>query len=108
MWAATRWTAGHSFKAALPTSEMQNYNDGRGVVYGMLIFHNDSLIDFKDVSSAQLPGASQVRDYGVCDDAGATWAAVHFWAYQRNYPAGFRDFEHTDYGQGQVYGSLLV
>jgi hypothetical protein len=107
-WALHRWAVAHGYKTALPTFEYTDYHDGNGRVYGVLAFDNDSPVDARDVPGADLPGSSPVHDYGQCEDAAANWRAVNLWAYRHQYPAGFPDFEHADYGHGQVYGSLLV
>ena len=49
MWGVTRWAVAHGFKGALPTCEMQDYHDGRGVVYGAVLFHNGCPLDGRDV-----------------------------------------------------------
>jgi HSP20 family protein len=108
VWAATRWALSHGHKTALPTFEEADYNDGRGTVYGMVIFQSDSPAVFHDIDQSELEGADLVLPYGKCDHPASTWRAVNLWAYRHGYFAGFPTFEAAEYGQGVVYGAHLV
>jgi HSP20 family protein len=106
--AANRWARSRGHKTALPTFEEADYNDGRGTVYGMVIFHSDSPVVFHDIDQSELEGPGLVLPDGKCDHPGGTWRAVSLWAYHHGYFAGFPTFEAADYGQGMVYGAHLI
>jgi HSP20 family protein len=108
VWAANRWALSHGHKTALPTFEEADYNDGRGTVYGLVIFHDDSPVVFHDIDKTELEGSDIVLPYGKCDHPASTWRAVNLWAYRHGYFAGFPTFDAADYGGGMVYGAHLV
>ncbi len=89
------WAKHHSYGGGMPNMHQADY--GNGKVYGTILFSQESL-EWKNVSKNQLGNPS---------DVGERFKAVHSFASNNGYPAGFPNFHQADYGDGTVYGILL-
>ena len=96
-----RWATAHGFFHGWPNFEQANYHDGRGVVYGTRLIRPGSNIEWRDVPRREL-GAPELSNIEGC------WRAAHRWAIAHGYGTGMPTFEQADYGNGVVYGIVLL
>jgi len=86
----------HGFPGGFPNFHQADYGDG--VVYGTLLL---STATWRDVLAA---------DFGnpAGGDIGARFRATNDYARRQGFAAGFPNFHQANYGQGLVYGTILV
>lgn len=71
---------------------------GKGLLYGSVVFQSDA-VDVKDIPTEELgyPSSSEQR-----------FRAIANWATRRGYVGGFPTFHQANYGQGDVFGAVLI
>ena len=90
------WATKNGYAGGFPNFHQADY--GNGVVYGAILIKIDSA-DQHDISIAEL---------GNPDGAEARFSSVHDWATKNGYAGGFPNFHQADYGNGVVYGAILI
>lgn len=88
----------NGFVGGYPNFHQANY--GQGTVYGTFLFRSD-VAEWRDVAASELgnpPG----------DDIDARFRATNDYAVRQGFAAGFPNFHQADYGQGIVYGTVLL
>jgi hypothetical protein len=93
--AVNDWAVRNGYAAAFPNFHQADY--GRGVVYGTILLKQG--VEKRDIPASELgnPANNEAR-----------FRAVHDWATRNGYVAGFPNFHQADYGQGVVYGTILL
>ncbi|NEZ54981.1 hypothetical protein [Adonisia turfae] len=94
--AVNDWAGKNSYKAGFPNFHQADY--GNGVVYGTFLL-KDNATEWRDIPAA---------DLGNPGDIGARFRAVNDWAVKNGYRGGFPNFHQADYGNGVVYGTILI
>ncbi len=89
------WATRNGYVAGFPNFHQADY--GQGVVYGTILFKEG--VEWRDIPASELgnPANNEAR-----------FRAVHDWATRNGYVAGFPNFHQADYGQGVVYGTILI
>lgn len=101
---AWRWSATHDyavrsgFYSGFPNFHAADY--GQGTVYETVLIKL-GLVEWRDVPAADL-------GYPPFNDAAARIRATHDYALRHGYYTGFPNFHYADYGQGLVYGTILL
>lgn len=90
------WARKNGYAAGFPNFHQANY--GQGIVYGTILL-KDGTVEARDVSASELGNPS---------DNEARFRAINDWATKNGYAAGFPNFHQADYGQGVVYGTILI
>ena len=88
----------HRFLSGFPNFHQADY--GQGVVFGTLLLGGDAA-EWRDVPAAQL-GNPPIHDVG------ARFRATNDYASRNGFVGGFPNFHHANYGQGTVYGTILI
>lgn len=86
----------HGFVGGFPNFHQADY--GCGTVFGTILVRDG---EWKDIRASDLgnpPGG----------DWGARFRATNDWAARNGYVGGFPNFHQADYGNGLVYGTLLL
>jgi len=96
--AANDYAAREGYPAAFPNCEQADH--GQGVVYGTILM-KPGTTEWRDVPRAEL-GDPQI------DDVPAMMRAANDYASRYGFAAGFPTFHQADYGQGVVYGIVLL
>ena len=91
-----RWADNHGYVSGVPTFQQANF--GGGTVYGAYLLKPGTAI-VRDISASELGNPANMED---------RFRAINRWASDHGYAAGFPNFEQADYGQGTVYGAVLV
>ena len=88
----------HGFFTGFPNFHEADY--GSGVVYGTILLR-DTQADWRDVPRTE---------YGVyhIEDVPAMFRAANDYAGRQGYPAAYPNFHQADYGNGVVYGTILI
>ncbi len=86
----------NGYRGAFPNFHQADY--GNGVVYGCILIKKEGA-DWRDVSASELgnPGSSEAK-----------FRAINDYAYRNGYRGGFPNFHQANYGNGVVYGSILI
>lgn len=90
------YAVANGFVGGFPNFHQADY--GQGVVYGTILLKPGCAI-WQDVSASTL---------GNSDSSEARFIAVHNYAVANGFIGGFPNFHQADYGQGVVYGCLLI
>ena len=71
---------------------------GKGLFYGAILLQSEA-VDRQDIPAQELgfPSSSEER-----------FRAINNWAARRGYVGGFPNFNQADYGQGVVFGVVLI
>ncbi len=96
--ASNDWASRNGYLTGFPNFHQADY--GNGVVYGTILIKRGTG-EVRDVLARQLgdpPG----------DDIEARFRATNDWAVRNGFAAGFPNFHEADYGQGRVYGTVLL
>jgi hypothetical protein len=96
--ATSDYATRNGFVGGFPNFHQANY--GRGLVYGTFLFSADAA-EWRDVPAAEL-------GYPPGNDVGARFRATNDYANRHGFAGGFPNFYQADYGQGLVYGTLLI
>jgi len=96
--AANDYAGRQGYPAAFPNCEQADH--GQGVVYGTILMKPGST-EWRDVPRAEL-GNPQI------DDVPAMMRAANDYSSREGFAAGFPTFHQADYGQGVVYGIVLL
>src|SRR5450756_1340609 len=96
--AANDYAGRQGYPAAFPNCEQAD--NGQGVVYGTILMKPGST-EWRDVPRAEL-GNPQI------DDVPAMMRAANDYSSREGFAAGFPTFHQADYGQGVVYGIVLL
>lgn len=91
-----RWADGHGYVSAVPT--FQQAAPGGTVVFGAYLLRPGSAI-VRDIPASELGNPTNMEE---------RFRAINRWASNHGYAAGYPNFEQADYGQGTVYGAVLV
>lgn len=88
----------HGYFTGFPNFHEADY--GNGTVYGTILLR-DAEAEWRDVPRTE---------YGVnrIEDVPAMFRAANDYAARQGYPAAFPNFHQADYGQGVVYGTILI
>lgn len=97
---ANDWCVRGGYAGGYPTCHQANYGDNRGTVHGVVALPAHA-VEWRDVPAWEM-GNPNPNDHRL------RLASANGYAYQRNYLHGFPNFHHANYGQGTVYGTLLV
>ena len=90
------WAAKNGYAAGFPNFHQADY--GQGVVYGTTLLKLGT-VDVRDISAAELGNPSNNEE---------RFRAVNDWAIRNGYAAGFPNFHQANYGNGVVYGTILI
>ena len=90
------YSEAHGFSGGFPNFHQQDYGDG--VVYGAILLNSAT---WKDVPAIDLGHPPE-------HDIGARFRATNNYALRTGFRAGFPNFHKADYGDGLVYGTLLL
>jgi len=96
--AANDYAAREGYPAAFPNCEQADH--GQGVVYGTILM-KPGMTEWRDVPRSDL-GNPQI------DDVPAMMRAANDYSSREGFAAGFPTFHQADYGQGVVYGIVLL
>jgi murein DD-endopeptidase MepM/ murein hydrolase activator NlpD len=90
------WATRNGYVGGFPNFHEANY--GNGTVYGSILV-KASAADWRDIPAAELgnPRTAEER-----------FRATYDWATRNGYVGGFPNFHEADYGNGTVYGTLLI
>ncbi|WP_179958038.1 M12 family metallopeptidase [Bacillus sp. AR18-7] len=90
----------NGFGAAFPNFHQANYQDGRGVVYGV-VFIKPEVIEQRDVPASEL---------GNPENNEARFRAINDYAGKNGFGAAFPNFHQANYqdGRGVVYGVVFI
>jgi hypothetical protein len=88
----------HGFVGGYPNFHQADY--GCGTVFGTFLIRPGAA-EWRDVSAAEL-------GYPPGDDIGARFRATNDYAFRNGFAGGFPNFHQADYGQGIVYGTILL
>jgi hypothetical protein len=94
--AVNDYAMANGFVGGFPNFHQADY--GEGMVYGCLLIRQGEA-DWMDVPAATLGNPSSF---------GARMRTVHNFALAQGYAGGFPNFHQADYGQGLVYGCILL
>jgi hypothetical protein len=94
--AVNDWASAHSYIGGFPNFHEANY--GSGTVYGCVLIKR-AAADWRDVPAAELGNPTSPED---------RIRAVNDWAVRNGYVSGFPNFHEADYGNGTVYGCILL
>jgi hypothetical protein len=94
--AVNDWASARGYVGAFPNFHQADY--GHGLVYGVLLIKRQAG-DWRDIPAAEL-------NYPA--DFAARFRAVNDWAAAHGYLSGFPNFHEANYGQGVVYGAVLL
>lgn len=92
------YAVGNGFVGGFPNFHQADY--GSGLVYGTVLLRSNEA-EWRDVKASDIgnpPGG----------DVGARFRATHDYAVTNGFVGGFPNFHQADYGQGLVYGTLLL
>lgn len=95
---ANDFAVAHGFFAGFPNFHQADY--GNGVVYGTILL-SDTEAEWQDVPQ------TTYRVFNI-HDVPAMFRAANDYAAQSGYPAAFPNFHQANYGQGVVYGTILI
>ena len=95
--AVNDYASANGFASGYPTFHEADY--GQGTVYGCILISGDA-VEWRDVPVTELGLPSG----GIAP----RFQAVHDYAYNNGFVGGFPNFHEADYGQGTVYGCLLL
>ncbi|MGI0480364.1 hypothetical protein ACN4EE_06195 [Geminocystis sp. CENA526] len=90
-WAGkNRWATGYP--------NFHQLDRGKGLFYGAILFPADAVVRM-DIPAQELgfPNSSEER-----------FRAINNWATRRGYAGAFPNFHQADYGQGVVFGAVLI
>ncbi|MFZ5827913.1 MAG: hypothetical protein ACOY94_26715 [Bacillota bacterium] len=94
--AVDNWARQHGYMGGFPNFHQADY--GQGPVYGTILIKREAA-DRKEIPATELGNPRTVEE---------RFRAVDNWARRRGYIGGFPNFHEADYGQGPVYGAVLV
>jgi hypothetical protein len=94
--AVNDYAGANGYFGGYPNFHQADY--GQGVVYGCILLRPGSA-DWRDVSAAELGNPTGIA---------SRFTAVHDYAVANGYVGGYPNFHEADYGQGVVYGCLLI
>jgi hypothetical protein len=91
-------SSGRKYSGAFPNFQQANYGDNRGEVYGVFTIKK-GIAKHIDIPASTLgyPNTPEQR-----------FRAVDRWAQDNGYAAGFPTFQQQDYGNGTVYGAVVL
>ncbi|PKM95429.1 MAG: hypothetical protein CVU84_05005 [Firmicutes bacterium HGW-Firmicutes-1] len=90
------YAARNGYAAGFPNFHQANYGDG--VVFGTILLKNE-FVEKRDVTAAEL---------GNPPDFSSRYRAVNDYAIMNGFATGFPNFHQADYGNGLVYGVILL
>ncbi|HAX79405.1 MAG TPA: hypothetical protein DCY88_27160 [Cyanobacteria bacterium UBA11372] len=92
------WAVNNGYAGGFHNFHEANYGPPNGLVYGSILIKREAA-DWRDIPAAELgnPQTSEQR-----------FRAVYDWAVKNGYAGGYPNFHNADYGQGTVYGSILI
>lgn len=96
--ATNDWAGRNGFVGGFPNFHQADH--GNGLVYGTILLKRGAA-DWRDVPARELgdpPGG----------DVGARFRATNDWAVRNGYATGFPNFHQANYGNGVVYGTILL
>jgi hypothetical protein len=96
--AANDWAGRNGYAGGFPNFHQADY--GNGVVYGTILL-KPGTADWRDVPARELGNPQG-------GDVGARFRATNDWALRNGYATGFPNFHQADYGNGVVYGTILL
>lgn len=91
-----RWADGHGYVSAVPTFQQASY--GGAIVYGAHLLKPGTAI-VRDIFASELGNPASMEE---------RFRAIGRWASSHGYAAGYPNFEQANYGQGTVYGAVLI
>ncbi len=96
--ATNDWASSRGFAGGFPNFHEADY--GNGTVYGTILLKSDA-VEWRDVPATEL-GDPPDRDIA------ARFTATNDWAASHGFVGGFPNFHEADYGNGRVYGTILL
>jgi hypothetical protein len=90
------YASSNDYIGGFPNFHQANY--GNGVVYGTILIKKEAA-ERRDISVAELGNPSNNE---------ARFRAVHDYASSNDYIGGFPNFHQANYGNGVVYGTILI
>ena len=94
--AVNDYARSNGFATGFPNFHQADY--GNGVVYGTILLKHDA-IEVRDVSIVELDNPSDIP---------SRFRAVNDYARSNGFATGFPNFHQADYGNGVVYGTILL
>ena len=98
--AVNDWAGGNGYAGAFPNFHQADYNDGRGVVFGVIAL-NSGVARGIDVPMSELGNPTTPEE---------RFRAVNDWAGRNGYAGAFPNFHQADYndGRGVVFGVIAL